>query len=173
MAGARSAGRGERAGAGERGGWALRPAAPAPARFEQLLLSGSRQTIGCAYLLIISIDSLLTHRLVLLCIDTHCFVFWDLPGGVLAAPAPALCGWTGVRLPFFSLLLSSAVICALDALSVQRVLLIWNVRCVYIWYTQQGKAAVSCFWDVPGDVLAAPASALCGWTGVTLSLPFF
>ena len=25
------------------------------------------------------------------------------------------------------------------------------------------------YWDVPGHVLAAPASALCGWTGVTLS----
>ena len=26
-------------------------------------------------------------------------------------------------------------------------------------------------WDMPGDVLAAPASALCGWTGViSLSL---
>ena len=25
-------------------------------------------------------------------------------------------------------------------------------------------------WDLPGDVLAAPASALCGWKGVTLSL---
>ena len=24
-------------------------------------------------------------------------------------------------------------------------------------------------WDVPGDVLAAPASALCGWNGVILS----
>ena len=23
-----------------------------------------------------------------------------------------------------------------------------------------------CFWDVPGDVLAAPAPGLCGWKGV-------
>ena len=30
--------------------------------------------------------SLLTHRLVLLCVDAYCFVFWDLPGDVLAAP---------------------------------------------------------------------------------------
>ena len=28
------------------------------------------------------------------------------------------------------------------------------------------------FWDLPGDVLAAPASALCGWKGVNLSLSF-
>ena len=34
-------------------------------------------------------------------------------------------------------------------------------------------------WGVPGDVLAAPASALCGWKGVilspylSLSLPLF
>ena len=40
--------------------------------------------------------SLLTHRLVLLCVDAYCFVFWDLPGDVLAAPESALCGWIGV-----------------------------------------------------------------------------
>ena len=34
--------------------------------------------------------SLLTHRLVLLCIDAHCFIFWALPGDVLAAPESAL-----------------------------------------------------------------------------------
>ena len=34
--------------------------------------------------------SLLTHRLVLLCIDAHCFIFWALPGHVLAAPESAL-----------------------------------------------------------------------------------
>ena len=34
--------------------------------------------------------SLLTHRLVLLCIDAHRFIFWDLPGDVLAAPESAL-----------------------------------------------------------------------------------
>ena len=34
--------------------------------------------------------SLLTHGLVLLSIDAHCFVFWDLPGDVLAAPESAL-----------------------------------------------------------------------------------
>ena len=32
----------------------------------------------------------LTHRLVLLCIDAHCFILWDLPGDVLAAPESAL-----------------------------------------------------------------------------------
>ena len=30
------------------------------------------------------------HRLVLLCIYAHCFIFWDLPGDVLAAPESAL-----------------------------------------------------------------------------------
>ena len=39
--------------------------------------------------------SLLTHRLVLLRVDAYRFVFWDLPGDVLAAPEPALCGWIG------------------------------------------------------------------------------
>ena len=33
--------------------------------------------------------SLLTHRLVLLCVDAYCFIFWDLPGDVLAAPESA------------------------------------------------------------------------------------
>ena len=47
--------------------------------------------------------SLLTHRLVLLCIDAHCFIFWELPGGVLAAPESALCGWIGVILLSLSL----------------------------------------------------------------------
>ena len=50
--------------------------------------------------------SLLTHRLVFLCVDTYCFIFWDLPGDVLAAPESALCGWIGVIL--LSLSLSSA-----------------------------------------------------------------
>ena len=27
----------------------------------------------------------LIHRLVLLCVDAYCFIFWDLPGDVLAA----------------------------------------------------------------------------------------
>ena len=45
--------------------------------------------------------SLLTQRqpydrLVLLCADAYCFIFWDLPGDVLAAPESALCGWIGV-----------------------------------------------------------------------------
>ena len=41
--------------------------------------------------------SLLIHRLVLLCIDAHCFILWDLPGDVLAAPESAL-GLDGVIL---------------------------------------------------------------------------
>ena len=35
-------------------------------------------------------SSLSTPRLVLLCVDAHCLIFWDLPGDVLAAPASAL-----------------------------------------------------------------------------------
>ena len=35
--------------------------------------------------------SQMTHRLVLLCVDAHCFIFWDLPGDVLAVPESALC----------------------------------------------------------------------------------
>ena len=40
--------------------------------------------------------SLLTPRLVLLCVGAHRFIFWDVPGDVLAAPESALCGWIGV-----------------------------------------------------------------------------
>ena len=42
--------------------------------------------------------SLLAHRLVLDIIDAHCFICWDVPGDVLAAPESGLCGWTGVIL---------------------------------------------------------------------------
>ena len=42
--------------------------------------------------------SLLIHALVFLCVDAHCFIFWDLPGDVLATPESALCGWRGVIL---------------------------------------------------------------------------
>ena len=42
--------------------------------------------------------SLLTHGLVSLCVDAYYFIFWDLPGGVLAAPESVLCGWIGVIL---------------------------------------------------------------------------
>ena len=58
--------------------------------------------------------SLLTHRLVLLCVDAHCFVFWDLPGDVLAAPESALCGWIGVNSLYLSLPLSLSIqpVCA-------------------------------------------------------------
>ena len=34
--------------------------------------------------------------IVLLCIDAQRVILWDLPGDVLAAPASALSGWTGV-----------------------------------------------------------------------------
>ena len=47
--------------------------------------------------------SLLTLRLVFLCVDAYCFIFWDLLGDVLAAPASALCGWIGVILVTLSL----------------------------------------------------------------------
>ena len=40
--------------------------------------------------------SLLTHRLVLLCVDAFCFIFWDLPGDVPVAPESSLCGWIGL-----------------------------------------------------------------------------
>ena len=49
--------------------------------------------------------SLLTRRLVLLDADAYCFVYWDLPGDVLAPPESALCGWKGVIL-YISLYLS-------------------------------------------------------------------
>ena len=51
--------------------------------------------------------SLLTHRLVLLCIDAHCFIFWDLPGDVLAAPESAL----GLDRCYTSLSLSLCSLC--------------------------------------------------------------
>ena len=44
--------------------------------------------------------SLLTHRLVPLCVDAHCFILWGLPGDVLAAPEAALWGWIGVILGY-------------------------------------------------------------------------
>ena len=47
--------------------------------------------------------SLLTHRLVLLCVGAYCFIFWDLPGDVPTAPESALCGWIGVILHSLSL----------------------------------------------------------------------
>ena len=37
---------------------------------------------------------------------------------------------------------------------------------VVLFYTMTNTL----LWDLPGDVLAAPASALCGWNGVNLSL---
>ena len=45
-----------------------------------------------------SFTSLLTHRRVLLRVDAYCFIHWDLPGDVLAAPESALYGWIGVIL---------------------------------------------------------------------------
>ena len=40
--------------------------------------------------------SLLTHRLVFVCVDAYSCIFNDLPGDVLAAPESALCGWISV-----------------------------------------------------------------------------
>ena len=59
------------------------------------------------------------HRLVLLCVDAHCFVFWDVPGDGLAAPESALCGWIGCHTslsPFYepSALLGSVLYTALQ-----------------------------------------------------------
>ena len=73
----------------------------------------------------------LTHRLVLLCVDAHCFIFWDQPGDVLAAPESALCDCMGVS---FS---------CNTSLSLSHQLFIY----CFI------------FSDLPGDVRAAPASA--------------
>ena len=38
------------------------------------------------------------------------------------------------------------------------------------WLSIYLSLANTLLWDVPGNVLAAPASALCGWIGVVLSL---
>ena len=44
--------------------------------------------------------------------------------------------------------------------------------CISPLWLDRCKLSLSLSLDVPGDVLAAPASALCGWTGVnSLSLP--
>ena len=53
----------------------------------------------------VSFDTL--HKLVLLCVDVHCFIFWDLPGDVLAAPELALCGSIAIGVILFSPLLLS------------------------------------------------------------------
>ena len=52
-----------------------------------------------------------THRLVLLCIDAHCFIFWDLPGDVIYLSMylswqhlNQLYSWIGVMLLSLSLL---------------------------------------------------------------------
>ena len=50
--------------------------------------------------------SLWTHRLVLLCVDAYCFILWDVPGDVLAAPESPLCGLIGVILLSLSLFLT-------------------------------------------------------------------
>ena len=98
--------------------------------------------------------SLLTHRLVLLCIDANCFIFWDLPGDVLAAPESALgldrCntslslslslhlnqpwGWIGVILLSLSLSLSLSSACGpcLLALVLLRVPA-WTVSLCILW----------------------------------------
>ena len=57
--------------------------------------------------------SLLTHRLVLLCVGAYRFIFWDLPGDVPAAPESALCGWMGVILLSVCLSCSQSVLAAL------------------------------------------------------------
>ena len=52
---------------------------------------------------------LLTHRLVLLCVAAHCFISWDVPGDVLAAPESALCGWIGAILLSFGIHFSTSM----------------------------------------------------------------
>ena len=45
------------------------------------------------------------------------------------------------------------------------------VRVRHLKFNRQQLLFDSLLWDLPGDVLAAPASALCGWKGVnSLSL---
>ena len=131
------------------------PCPPGPTGDQQL------PSVGCPWSLFMSL-SLLTHRLVFLCVDAYCFIFWDLPGDVLAAPESALCGWIGV----IPLVLPCLSVCP-DA-SLAELL---PVRGVWSWFPY-------CSWPCcevllssgvrSGDVLPAPASALCGWNGVIL-----
>ena len=97
--------------------------------------------------------SLLTHRLVLLCVDAHCSIVWDLPGDVLAAPDSALCGWNAVIRLSLSLYLPAVFRFLPDDF-------------------HRGLRYSGCCMrlNLPGDALAAPASALCGWKGVIILL---
>ena len=47
--------------------------------------------------------------------------------------------------------------------------LCWDVRILQPFFTISSSCSYP-LWDLPVDVLAAPASALCGWIGVILSL---
>ena len=49
----------------------------------------------------------------LYCCSDFCFILWDVPGVVLAAPASALCGWIGVTPLSLSLSLSQTVSCGM------------------------------------------------------------
>ena len=85
--------------AGERGRGRWRPGG-ATGRWA-ILLAGVTRGAGTHVLATTSsrnITTRLTHRLVLLCDDAHCFIFRDLPGDALAAPASPLRGWLGVSL---------------------------------------------------------------------------
>ena len=83
--------------------------------------------------------SLLAHRLVFLCVDAYCFLFWDLPGDVLAAPESATCAWIGVILLSLSVLHTSLSLshalrgwnrCAIRLLFVKRVYTLFTIRMV-------------------------------------------
>ena len=96
------------------------------------------------------------------CCSTQCLntLLWDLPGDVLAAPASALCGWTGVISLSLSYLVGFFGTCMrLDLLgpgldrSFDVVSVLVSVALFYIMTN-------TLLWDLPGDVLAAPASAL-------------
>ena len=56
--------------------------------------------------IIASLDLGFFHVSIDSCVDAYYFIFWDLPGDVLAAPESALCGWRGVRLLSLSLLVT-------------------------------------------------------------------
>ena len=116
--------------------------------------------------------SLSTHRLVLLCVDAYCFIFWHLPGDVLAAPEAA----TDV-FHFYCILSCIPIDCSLiltftdnnscwpglGSLPRRDVNPCLNCR---LYTVTQLIGCNTLLWYLPGDVLAAPASALCGWKGV-------
>ena len=116
--------------------------------------------------------SLWTHGLVNLCVDAYCFIFWDLPGNVLAAPASALCGWIGGTL--LSLTLSPSLSLSSSPWCPRIALVSANASqghvCDHVSFVMFFTVTACDSWDVPGDVLVAPepASWLAGWNRCNL-----